>query len=313
MTLDPSSLPPEFSLIHSIRNQAETRPEVLLGIGDDAAVIDFGGRHCVAALDVITEGTHFTSDTPPHLIGRKALAVNLSDLAAMAAEPSSAFIGLVLPKRRDRAYCEELYRGLFELAKETGTTIAGGDTNSWDGPLVLSVTVLGMSTKKGAATRSGARPGDWLFVTGPLGGSLANGRHLTFTPRIREALALQDTVDLHALIDLSDGLASDLFHITTSSDVGAIVDGHAIPIHSDVDPSLSPHERLHHALSDGEDFELLFAVSPEDGKQLVASLPGDISLWKIGEVTEGTEVLLDFNGQRTPLQRTGWSHNFGTP
>src|SRR5262249_9078816 len=153
---------------------------------------------------------------------------------------------------------ESLYRGLWRLAEEFGVTIAGGDTNSWDGPLVVSVTLLAEPSEKGPVLRSGAKPGDLLLVTGALGGSIGR-RHLSFTPRVREALLIHDASELHAMIDLSDGLASDVRHIAAESRVGIVVEAEQVPISADVDPALPPVERLRHALCDGEDFELLFA------------------------------------------------------
>src|SRR5262249_23631477 len=144
------------------------------------------------------------------------------------------------------------------------TALAGGDTNSWDGPLVISVTIVGEATGRGPVTRAGARPGDWLLVTGPLGGSIL-GKHLDFTPRVREAIQLHQAVELHAMIDISDGLAADVHHICEESRCGAILFAEAIPISPEAAKLQDGRPPLEHALSDGEDFELAFAVSPDDG------------------------------------------------
>jgi len=309
-------LPPEtraeFTLIEWIARQTEARPEVLLGIGDDASILSAPGQDWVVTTDVLTEGVHFAPGTDPALIGRKAMGVNLSDLAAMGAEPCAAFIGIVLPESFDRSRAERLYDGLFQLAREFNVVIAGGDTNSWAGPLVISVTLHGLMAPGTAIRRDGAQPGDWIFVTGALGGSLQSQRHLTFSPRVNESRALCRSVGIHAMLDLSDGLGSDLFHLLSRSGVGAILEGEAIPIHSDVPGTLSPGERLQRALSDGEDFELLFCVTPEDGACLLEMPPVSVPLTRIGEVTAERSASLRWNGSLTPLLRSGWSHRFGS-
>lgn len=303
---------PEFAFIEWIKNHAPTRPEVLLGIGDDAAILAASPLESVVTKDVIMSGVHFTTDTPLPLVGRKALAVNISDIAAMGARPIAAFIGIVLPKTFSQADAEALYSGLQSLAAEWEITIAGGDTNSWDGPLVISVTLIGHVEAGTAVRRDGAKPGDWICVTGPLGGSLSTGRHLNFIPRVNEALALKSAVSLHAMLDLSDGLGSDLFHILDRSNVGARIFGDAIPIHSDVDQSLSAQDRLNHAISDGEDFEFLFTLSADEGKKLLQSLPSGISVFHIGEITADLGAVLITNEKEHLLTRTGWAHQFGS-
>ena len=160
------------------------------------------------------------------------MAVNLSDIAAMAGVPTAALIGLCLPKQDGMAIAEAVFDGAKSVADRFSVPIVGGDTNSWDGPLVISITVLGESTIRGPVRRSGAKPGDWLFVTGPLGGSI-HGRHLNPQPRIREALRLHEVTDLHAMIDISDGLAADLGHLCRESGCGALLDADSIPIHDD--------------------------------------------------------------------------------
>ncbi len=176
----------------------------------------------------------------------------------------------------------------------------GHATNTWDGPLVISVTVLGEAVGRGPVTRAGAKPGDWLLVTGPLGGSLA-GKHLDFTPRTREALQLHSQVELHAMIDISDGLASDVHHICEESLCGAVLRAEAIP--------LAPAAKsLENALGDGEDFELAFAVSPADGERLIREQPvTGIQLTHIGEfIADG--FWIEEKGVRRKLQSQGWVH-----
>jgi thiamine-monophosphate kinase len=235
------------------------------------------------------------------------MAVNLSDIAAMAGRPVAAVVSVGLPRTGGRALDEELYRGLREVADAFDTAIVGGDTNCWEGGLVISVTVLGEASERGPVTRAGARPGDWLLVTGPLGGSI-RGKHLDFTPRVREALRLHAAADLHAMIDVSDGLAADVAHICQESRCGAVLRASSIPISEDarrMGDDLSP---LAHALGDGEDFELVCAVAPDDGRRLLQTQPvPGVTLSHIGEcVAEG--LWLEEDGQRRPLEPRGYVH-----
>jgi len=303
----------EFSLIDWIRQHAQIREPVATGIGDDTAIVNgpAGGRQVLVTTDMLMEGRHFRLETAtPQQIGRKALGVNLSDIAAMAGRPTAAFISLALPQSGGRRLAEGLYEGMNELAERYEVSIAGGDTNAWDGPLVLNVTLLGESSAKGPVRRAGARPGDRLFVTGPVGGSLPSGRHLAFEPRLREAALLHERFDLHALIDLSDGISSDLGHIATESGVRAVLIADQIPVHADVDPALPAEERLRHALSDGEDFELLLAVGPEEADRMRNS-PDLAWLTEVGRVEAGEGCWIqDRSGRVSPLEAAGWVHRF---
>src|SRR5205807_6083779 len=172
----------EFAYIDWLRRRTPPSPRVLLGPGDDAAVLAFTQEtRCLVTTDMLLDGSCFRlAEAGPRLVGRKAMAVNLSDIAAMAGRPVAAVVSVGLPRQGGRAIAEELYLGLREAADAFDTAVVGGDTNSWDGPLVISVTLVGEATARGPVRRSGARAGDWLFVTGPLGGSIL-GRHLTFT------------------------------------------------------------------------------------------------------------------------------------
>ncbi len=300
----------EWNWIADVGRRVPHHVRVKLGIGDDAAVLRSGGDSVVTT-DMLMDRVDFiVGETPPELIGRKCLAVNLSDIAAMAARPTAAVVSLALPAAHGRELAERLYGGLLPLADEFDCPLAGGDTNAWNGPLVVSVTVLGEPTHRGPVTRSGARPGDWVFVTGPLGGSLPSLRHCTFQPRVAEALSLHQLVELTAMLDISDGLASDLFHIAEASGVGIELRAGSIPVHSDVDASLAFERRLQHALCDGEDFELLFCVSERDGQRLLANPPPGVQLFHIGRCTAETGIWLCESDSRTPISRSGWEHRF---
>jgi thiamine-monophosphate kinase len=301
-------MPGEFEQIDWVRRRVGSHPRVPLGIGDDAALVRLSSDPgTLVTVDMLMEGTDFTfPPATPRLAGRKALAVNLSDIAAMAGRPVACVVSVALPRGRGIEFARELHLGIEELAREFDVAIAGGDTNSWDGPLVVSATVFGETVPPGPIRRSGAQPGDWIFVTGSCGGSI-HGRHLTFTPRVREALALHSAVSLHAMIDVSDGLAADLHHILDESRVGAVVEAAAIPIHSDVrDNGTTP---LEHALGDGEDFELIFTVSPEDGAKLFADDSLKSGLTRIGTIAQvGVRELHGADGSVSPLLRRGWEH-----
>ena len=233
----------EFALIDWIRRQEPERPVdswTRLGIGDDCAILGVGegtGAGCdlLITTDMLMDGRHFHLEQDgPEAVGYKAMGVNLSDIAAMAGIPRAAVVAVALPRDSAVEVAHGLHAGMRTLADRFGVDLVGGDTNAWDGPLVITVTVLGQATVRGAVRRSGARPGDVILVTGPLGGSLGSGRHLRPEPRIAEALAIHRAATIHAMIDLSDGLSSDLGHILAESGgLGAVLDAAAIPIHAD--------------------------------------------------------------------------------
>ena len=303
----------EFDYIAWLRSRTPADPRVLVGPGDDTAVLAPPTRPLLVTVDLLTDGTDFVvAEVGPRAAGRKAMAVNLSDIAAMAGAPTAAVVGVALPKTCGRAFAEELYAGIREVADEFGVAVVGGDTNSWAGGLVVSVTVFGEASTCGPVLRSGAKPGDWVMVTGPLGGSIL-GRHLTFPPRVREALRLHECADLHAMIDVSDGLAADLNHILEESRCGAVLVAEAIP----VAPAAvelartSGKSPLQHALGDGEDFELVFTVSPADGAALLRDQPvPGVTLAKIGTCVDAG-LWLEEGGARRPLAPAGWVHEMG--
>jgi thiamine-monophosphate kinase len=299
----------EFAFIDWLRRRTPADPRVLLGPGDDTAAVRFTpGATVLITTDMLLEGSCFIlAEAGPRPVGRKAMAVNLSDIAAMAGRPVAAVVSVGLPRSGGRELGEALYAGLRELADEFATCIVGGDTNSWDGPLVISVTVFGEATGRGPVTRAGARDGDWLLATGAFGGSI-RGHHLDFTPRVREALRLHEVADIHAMIDVSDGLAADVWHVCTESRCGAVLRAEAIPIADAARQIGDDRSPLDHALGDGEDFELVFAVSPADGRRLIETQPvAGITLTALGEcVAEG--LWLEAGGQRQVLEPRGYVH-----
>jgi thiamine-monophosphate kinase len=302
----------EFAYIDWLRQRTPPDPRVPLGPGDDCAVLAATPSSMLVTTDMLLEGTHFVlAEAGPARVGRKAMAVNLSDIAAMGGRPIAAVVSVALPRQGTRRLAEELYEGMRRIADEFVTAIAGGDTNTWDGGLVISITLVGEPGQQGPIRRSGARPGDWLIATGPFGGSL-RGKHLDFTPRIREALELQAHASLHAMIDVSDGLAADVNHLCEESGCGARLLADAIPIAPAAHEASDGRTPLEHALGDGEDFELVFAVAPADGERLLRSQPiAGITLHHIGELTTAGGMTLIEAGQARPLARAGYVHPFG--
>lgn len=293
----------EFDFIEAVRRQQARDPRVPVGIGDDTAVLFGGAKDWLATVDMLIEGVHFDRKTmTPAQIGRKAMAVNLSDIAAMAGVPVAALVAMALPRGSEPSLGEELLEGMRMVGEEFQTTIVGGDTNRSTSGLVVSVTLLGHPTGRGPLLRSGAKVGDRLCVTGTLGYSLAR-HHWDFTPRIREAKKLHADYEIHSMMDLSDGLASDIFHVAHESHCG-------FKIHAEDVPVMKPHlddgrSPLDHALNDGEDFELLFTLPQKEAERLVEQQPLGVPVTIIGEVVAGSDVILVNADQKESLLRPG--------
>ncbi len=306
----------ESALIAWLRQRLPPHPLLRLGIGDDAAVLSMAGvDQCAITVDALTDGVDFQlSQVDPRRAGRKALAVNLSDLAAMAAQPLAGVIALVLPRQNGMHLAQALFEGMLPLAEKYNLALAGGDTNSWDGPLVISITLLGKVTQRGPLRRVGAKPGDRILATGSFGGSIL-GRHFDFQPRVEEALLLNERYQLHAGIDVSDGLSIDLARMAKESNCGAVLQTDAIPISDDarqlsakLADGLSP---LDHALGDGEDFELLLAVPPDESQRILADRPLGVQITDIGQFIPDTGLWQrEMQESRRPLVPQGWEHFF---
>jgi thiamine-monophosphate kinase len=332
----------EFGLIGLIRRRVQQRsPGMVLGIGDDAALLaPEMGDGLLVTTDMLLEGVHFQRHWRcPRELGRKAMAVNLSDIAAMGGHPLYALLGLAIPP--DGSTLEELealLAGLEEEAAAHGVTLVGGDTCASQSGLVLAVTVLGSVARARALLRSGAKPGDGLWATGTLGGAAAGllalehglrpgapwpsglarpdwlgpaeeqaiqvamTVHLTPTPRLRAGQALVGHAT--AMIDLSDGVASDVSHLCTESGVGARVLARQLPIHSGAVAMarLAGREALDLALRGGEDYELLFTAAT-DPRPILAEAAQGLRVTRIGEVFAGPPVpiLIRNDGQDEPL------------
>lgn len=279
------------------------------------AVVDGGGGRVLVASDMLLDGVHF--DSTRHdlaMIGRKAIACNLSDCAAMAVRPLAAVVSVALPGAWTLAKAKELFEGMFAVADEFGLAIVGGDTTSWRHPLAIDVAITAVPYDGiEPVRRSGARVGDTLCVTGKLGGSLM-GRHLTFTPRVTEARTLAGALGnrLHAMMDISDGLSLDLWRMCDASGVGAVLSERLLlEVVSDAAKRMSEADgrpALEHALSDGEDFELLLAVDPNAGEPAEWSARLGVPIGPVGRITETGYGIELCDGRVETLQPKGYVH-----
>ena len=281
----------EFELIGRLTHGLPGNASVITGVGDDCAVLDLGvpGRYVLFKTDAVVEGIHFTDSATPEQIGHKALARVLSDFAAMAGTPTAVVITLALPPEFDVARVEGIYAGLNELARRHDVAIVGGETTTNPERMLISIAALGTVEKERCVRRAGAQPGDAIFVTGELGGSLA-GRHLEFTPRLAEGRWLAEHFPIHAMIDLSDGLAGDLRHLLVAGGVGAELLQRAVPVSRAAKTRAREGGKpaLVAALTDGEDFELLFTAASRDAVRLLDAWKKqfpDVPLTCIGRIT----------------------------
>ena len=309
----------ERQFIEQLSARLPRHPQLLLGIGDDAALLRLASRaDCVVTADLLADGTHFRLPSDDlRRVGRKALAVNLSDLAAMAARPVAAVVSLLLPRHNALSMATQIYDGMLPMAERFNVAIAGGDTNCWDGAPAIGVTAIGETTTRGVLRRDGALAGDAILVTGSLGGSRL-GKHFDFTPRVSEALLLHRRFELHAAMDISDGLLIDLSRICAASGVGAQLDLGEIPISPAAEKwasKISAAKRgigrtpLEHALSDGEDFELLLTTSAEESRKIIQQQPLDVPITKIGQIVAGSGITgRTASGDRQDLQPLGFEH-----
>lgn len=303
----------EFAFIDWIREMTRADAEKIpLGPGDDMAVVKLAsGVPCLLTADVLLEGTHFDLATDsPEEVGRKAVAVSLSDVAAMAALPSVALAWVGLPEEADMDFAKAIYRGMRDCADKFDCPIVGGDVTSWRSRLTLGTAVVAQEGGVTAVRRSGAKPGDLICVTGTLGGSRL-GKHLAFEPRIREARAIAKALPIHAMIDISDGLSSDLRHICRESGVAAEVSAGEIPVAAAADELSQQTGRsaLWHALNDGEDFELLFTISEADADRVPDLAGSGAAVKTIGRILAGSGMtLIASDGQAEVLEPAGWEH-----
>ncbi len=301
----------ERPFIDWIRLQSDFDPAAVpAGPGDDMAVVAYGQGCVLVTVDQVLDGTHFVlADCGAAAAGRKAMARSLSDVAAMAAVPVAAVAAVALPVGLAREQAEDIYHGLRAAGDAFDCPLVGGDVASWDGPLAIDVTVLARCPEgSGPVLRSGARVGDAVCVTGRFGGAWHSDRHLTFKPRIAEALALVGQCDLHAMIDVSDGLAIDLRRLCEASGAGAVIEADRVPVHDDAHARRSS-DPLAAALGDGEDYELLFAMPGDQAEEIISSQLFDTPITRIGHFQSDPAVqIVRDDGRREDLPAGGWEH-----
>lgn len=320
-------MPGEFQLIQRFfqREQAEQPAEgVLLGIGDDCALLQIPeGKQLAVSVDTLVAGVHFPTDADAELIAERALRTNLSDLAAMGADPLWFTLALTLPGA-DEEWLRSFSRGLFACAREYHIALIGGDTTS--GPLSITIQVMGAVAPGTAMRRDGANIGDFVLVTHNLGDGAAalaviqnrvscdessanylRERFYRPTPRLAEAVLIREFAT--AALDISDGLVADLQHICDASDVGAVIDVENLPLSPALHALNNQAQALEWALSGGDDYELCFTVAPEklaDIAMLIAQ--GKLNATVIGEIIPGSKVICEYEGEPFELATTGYQH-----
>lgn len=321
----------EFGLIQKLRSQVRHHSKgIKVGIGDDCAVIAGSKEDLLVTSDILIENIHFDLNYfTPKMIGKKAVAVNLSDIAAMGGIPKNIFISLGLPSATPVSFINKLYDGFEEMAEKHNCTITGGDTSrSFYREFIISITVIGEAKKNRSIKRSGAKAKDKIFVTGTLGDSSAgleilkknklkkNGlteKHLSPEPRLNQGRILAEEVGASSMIDLSDGLASDLKRICEESKCGANIYLDHIPLSPGLRKSvkLMRHDIFHYALFGGEDYELLFTVEEKKIPRLLSRLQKiKTSITCIGEISSKNRgiKLIHPDGKKGPLEKSGYDH-----
>jgi thiamine-monophosphate kinase len=305
----------EFEFISRLGLDLPELPGVLKSVGDDTAVLgpDEKGRLLLLTTDTIVEGVHFLKSAPCFDVGWKAMASNISDIAAMGGQPMHAVVALSAPESIELASLDELYDGMKAVADKFGVNIVGGDTTRSKQGLIVTVTLTGRVERERVALRSSARPGDRILVTGKLGGSIL-GRHLRFGPRVDEARFLVEHFSPLTMIDLSDGLASDISRIAEQSSVGARIFAEKVPVSDDA-VKLSQKDKVSpvgHALFDGEDFELLITMGPEKALRACGLFERefDLCLTVVGEIVKeaGKVTLVDVDKTEHELKPGGYDH-----
>lgn len=315
----------EFDLIKRFfTEQVVKRKDVVLGIGDDCALIHVSGLNNIAVTtDTLIAGVHFPHDTSPRSIGHKSIAVSLSDLAAMGADPSWLSLALTLPQT-DEKWLTEFCAGVFELCEYYNVQLIGGDTTQ--GPLSITVTAQGLTPEGKHITRSGAKAGDWLYVTGEIGDAALALKHIKGMvtiedvfkeqilskldypkPRVLAGQALREYAS--SAIDLSDGLISDLGHICKASGVGANIVMEALPISSAMKDTLGSEQAAQLALSGGDDYELLFTVSDDKKVGMETALANSgIAITCIGQLNASEKITTTLNSKPVPITASGFEH-----
>ena len=302
--------PTEDEITGWFRQQSRLSPvRYPIGVGDDMAQIALDhGASVLITTDMLLDGTHFDLKTATlKQVGYKCMAASLSDCAAMATIPLAAVAAVALPPSFGEKQLKELHAGITLAADKYNCPLVGGDITSWKqgGPFAVCVAMLSKPGDKPPVRRNGAKVGDVICVTGSLGGS-GRHRHLEFEPRVAEALKIVGLADLHAMMDISDGLSSDLNRICNQSGVGALVDASALPVSDDAKMQGDP---LDAALNEGEDFELLFTLAPDQWERLHRAWDDPLPITPVGRITDSGHMQIRMrDGRVADLKPAGYEH-----
>lgn len=303
----------EFEYLKWIFGELKASPRVTIRPGDDCAGVKTGGRDlALVSTDVVLEGSHFEGGASGAGVGWKSIGVSLSDCAAMGVEPAAVVAGVGFNRGVERSFAEDLVRGMKEITEKYGVDLVGGDVTSWDGPTAICSTVFAFCGEMDPVLRKGAAPGDGIYVTGELGGSI-RGRHLWFEPRVEEGVFLARRGFASSMMDISDGLGGDLRHLIEEHGLGARIKEDALPVSAAAAEQAKETGKTaaEHAITDGEDFELLFTVRPAMEEELERKWPFETKLSRVGEVTKQGLVLVKKYGVEESFDKYGYEHRFG--
>jgi len=302
----------EFSFIKWIRSNQKEDKNIVIGIGDDCASIKIdGNKQCLVTTDMLVEGTHFDlKKNTPGEIGKKSIACSISDIAAMGCSAKYAVVSICFPQETRTKFAKELFLGMKRETDAYNIKIIGGDVVSGKKMLVVNVAMYGENKGLTPVTRSGAKVDDAIMVTGALGGSILK-KHFAFKPRLKEGQLLNKKFNINSMIDISDGLVADLNHILEESGVGAVLYEDEVPVSADAKKlsRKTGFSALHHALHDGEDYELLFTLSEKESKKLLASSSFPVRLSKIGHIKRSNGISMqDSKGKLKKIKPVGYEH-----
>jgi len=294
----------EFGLINKLAKGIKNDKSVIAGVGDDAAVLKFTKKeYLLLTCDMLVEDVHFLRSAHPENIGWKAVCCSVSDIAAMGGVPKWLIVSIALPKDLEAVYIDNIYKGIKKAASKFNVNIVGGDTVS-SSKLVIDVAMVGSVKKSNLKKRSNAKQGDAIFVTGALGNSVKSGKHLKFTPRLKESQVLVNNFNINSMMDISDGLSGDLWHILEMSKAGAVVYEKYMP--------KAKGASLDSAFNEGEDFELLFTAPKKEALRIMEKFPffSKTPVTCIGEIIKAGFglTLIDKNNKPIQIRPKGYDH-----